>query len=60
MTTKIHTAVDGRDRPLRLILTPGQRGDVTQAPALLEGLMAKRVLATPARSSSNGGASRHP
>ena len=45
MTTKIHIAADGRGRPLRLILTPGQRGDVTQAPALLEGLSARHVLA---------------
>lgn len=52
MTTKIHMAVDGRGRPLRLILTPGQRGDVTQAPALLEGLEAKRVLADKAYDSN--------
>ena len=38
-------AVDGKGRPLRLILTPGQRGDVTQASALLEGFSARRVLA---------------
>jgi transposase len=38
-------ATDGKGRPLRIILTPGQRGDVTQAPALLEGLQARRVLA---------------
>jgi transposase len=52
LTTKIHMAVDGRGRPLRLILTPGQRGDVTQAPALLEGLRAKRVLADKAYDSN--------
>ena len=45
-------AVDGQGRPLRLILTPGQRGDVTQAPALLEGLEAKRVLADKAYDSN--------
>jgi len=38
-------AVDGQGRPLRLILTPGQRGDAPLAPALLEGLPARRVLA---------------
>jgi transposase len=38
-------AVDGRGRPLRVILTPGQRGDITQAPALLAGLTPRRVLA---------------
>lgn len=38
-------ASDARGRPLRIILTPGQRGDVTQAAALLEGLRPQRVLA---------------
>jgi transposase len=38
-------AADGKGRPLKVILTPGQRGDVTQAPALLEGLSPRRVLA---------------
>lgn len=52
MTTKIHMAVDGRGRPLKLILTPGQRGDVTQAPALLEGLCARHVLADKAYDSN--------
>jgi transposase len=45
-------AVDGRGRPLRVILTPGQRGDVTQAPALLDGLPARRVLADKAYDSN--------
>lgn len=45
-------AVDGRGRPLRVILTPGQRGDVTQAPALLAGLTPKRVLADKAYDSN--------
>nr|WP_246714648.1 IS5 family transposase [Rhizobium leguminosarum] len=52
LTTKIHMATDGRGRPLRIILTPGQRGDVTQAPALLEGLEARRVLADKAYDSN--------
>lgn len=38
-------AVDGQGRPLRVIVTPGQRGDVTQAAALLAGLTPRRVLA---------------
>ena len=38
-------AADGKGRPLRIILTAGQRGDVTQAPALLKGLCAKRIVA---------------
>ena len=45
-------ATDGKGRPLRVILTPGQRGDVTQAPALLEGLPARRVLADKAYDSN--------
>ncbi len=38
-------AVDGLGRPLKLILTPGQRGDAPLAPALLGGLAPRRVLA---------------
>jgi transposase len=45
-------AVDGRGRPLRLILTPGQRGDALLAPALLEGLTPRRVLADKAYDSN--------
>ncbi len=45
MTTKIHMLADGLGRPLRFILTPGQTGDVTQAPALLEGRRAGHVIA---------------
>ena len=36
---------DALGRPLRFILTPGQAGDVTQAPALLEGHSAAHVIA---------------
>ena len=36
---------DGLGRPLRFILTPGQTGDITQAPALLEGRRAGHVIA---------------
>ena len=36
---------DALGRPLRFILTPGQAGDVTQAPALLEGCSAGHVIA---------------
>ena len=52
MTTKIHMAVDGKGRPLRLILTPGQRGDAPLAPALLQGLKPRRVLADKAYDSN--------
>lgn len=36
---------DGFGRPLRFILTPGQTGDVTQAPTLIEGRRADHMLA---------------
>ena len=38
MSTKLHAAVDRRGRLLRLVLTPGQRGDCPQAEKLLSGL----------------------
>ena len=44
MTTKIHMATDALGRPLRILLTPGQRGDVTQAEALLSGMKAMWIL----------------
>ena len=39
-------------RPLRIILTAGQSGDVTAAPALLDGLRAEAVLADKAYDSN--------
>jgi len=45
LTTKIHMLADALGRPLRFILTPGQTGDVTQAPALLAGQSADHVIA---------------
>ena len=45
MSSKIHLAVDGRGRPIRFILTPGQAHDVTQALALLKGVSARHVIA---------------
>lgn len=38
-------AVDDQGRPVRFILTGGQRNDITQAPALLAGFKPKCVLA---------------
>ncbi len=52
MTSKIHMLADTLGRPLRFILTPGQRGDVTQAPALLDGVEANHVLADKAYDSN--------
>jgi transposase len=52
LTTKIHMAADALGRPLKLILTPGQRGDAPIAPALLHGLSPRRVLADKAYDSN--------
>jgi transposase len=43
---------DALGRPLRLIVTAGQAGDITQAPALLEGHTAGAVLADKAYDSN--------
>ena len=43
---------DGQGRPLRFILTAGQLGDILMAPALLDGLQAKAVLADKAYDSN--------
>lgn len=43
---------DALGRPLRLIVTAGQVGDVTQAPALLEGQAGDAVLADKAYDSN--------
>ena len=45
MTTKIRMLADSLGRPLRFILTAGQVGDITVAPALLEGFQVEAVLA---------------
>lgn len=45
MSTKIHLAVDDQGRPVRFLLTGGERNDITQAPALLTGFKPKFVLA---------------
>ncbi|ASY60603.1 Mobile element protein (plasmid) [Sinorhizobium sp. CCBAU 05631] len=52
MTTKIHMLADALGRPLRLIITAGQVGDVTQAEALLEGRSGTAVLADKAYDSN--------
>lgn len=43
---------DALGRPLRFIITAGQVGDITQAPALLEGHVATAVLADKAYDSN--------
>lgn len=52
LTTKIHMIADALGRPLRFIITAGQVGDVTQAPALLEGQAGDAVLADKAYDSN--------
>jgi transposase len=53
LTTKIHTLTDALGRPLRFILTAGQAGDITTAPALLAGLTASGVIADKAYDSND-------
>jgi len=43
---------DALGRPLRFIITPGQTGDITQAPALLHGHTGDAVLADKAYDSN--------
>ena len=45
LTTKIHMVCDTLGRPLRFILTAGQRHDCLSAKALLDGFQADAVLA---------------
>jgi transposase len=42
LSTKLHLRTDGRGRPLVLLATPGQRYEVTQLQALLDGGAVKR------------------
>lgn len=42
LTTKLHLACDGKGRTLAVVLTPGQRHDITQLEALLDGIRIPR------------------
>jgi transposase len=44
LSTKLHIAVDALGNPLRVLLTPGQRHEATQAEALIAGLPAEHVI----------------
>jgi transposase len=44
-TTKLHVAVDALGNPIRFVLTPGQRSDVTQAAVLLAADRPEAVIA---------------
>ena len=52
LTTKIHMLAAALGRPLRFIITPGQAGDITQAPTLFEGQAGDAVLADKAYDSN--------
>lgn len=39
----MHLTCDGKERPLSVIVTPGQRHESTQFEALLDGIGVKRV-----------------
>jgi transposase len=45
LSSKLHIAVDALGNPLRIRLTPGQRHEITQAEALIEGFAAASVIA---------------
>jgi len=45
LSTKIHLATDAFGNPVRIILTGGERNDITQIEPLLDGLRADFVLA---------------
>ena len=45
LSTKIHLACDGRGRPVRVIITPGQANDMPQAERLIEGFRPSHVIA---------------
>ena len=51
-TTKIHTLVDALGNPLKFILTPGQRSDITQAESLVKDLKETMVIADKAYDSN--------
>ena len=44
LTTKVHATCDALGNPVRVLLTPGQRNDVTQAGALIDGFETGAVL----------------
>ena len=45
LSTKVHAATDALGNPIRFVLTGGERNDITQIEALLEGMTAGHVLA---------------
>lgn len=52
MSTKIHAAVDALGNPVKLLLSGGNRADITQAENLIEGVHFKVLLADKGYNSS--------
>ncbi len=50
LTTKIHTAVDGKGRPLAVVVTGGQRNDQAMLAAVLDEIVVPRLFGGRARS----------
>lgn len=44
-TTKIHASVDALGNPLKILLTPGQRSDISQAAELIKGTAGANIMA---------------
>jgi transposase len=53
LTTKLQALVDALGNPLRLILTPGQAGDLTQGELLVSGYSPEPVIADQADDSDH-------
>ena len=45
MSSKLHIAVDALGNPLRVLLSPGQSHEMTQAEALIDGLPGETLIA---------------
>lgn len=48
-TTKLHRAVEQRQKPMSIVMTPGHRGDSPQFEAVLEGIRVPRLGLDPPR-----------
>lgn len=51
--TKVHALVDNKARPVRLLLTPGNRHDIIGAPSLVAGQTDRTILADKAYDTDN-------
>lgn len=53
LTTKLHATGDALGLPIRILATPGNRNDITQAADLLDGFTAGHVIADKAYDGEN-------